>query len=236
MKKVLCALLVVGMSGVAWGADEEVVPGMAKKFGHGLVNTLTGIVELPVQTVKGYEKGVSFIKHEPTSKVVGTILGFFRGIGHGVGRTAHGAVDVVTFWSANRESNEGIGIPLDATFAWEQGEQYSIMKPNLKEGLMPYPRKLGHGLADGFLGVLELPGQIYKGAKSDNPAAGVPVGIVKGLWYSLSRVSTGFTDAVLFIVPNPEETYGYAYDCTWPVCGLCGCCKDGEMCGMKKKE
>lgn len=201
----------------ASAAEEEVLPGMAKKFGYGVVDTVTGIVELPVQTVKGYKKGVGFISHEPSSKAVGTVLGFFRGIGHAAGRTLHGAIDVVTFWTANREDNEGIGIPLDAEFAWQQGEAHSLFKPSLKEGLMPYPRKLGYGLADGFLGLVDVPAQVVAGARADQPVIGVPVGAVRGLWFGVSRITTGLGDAILFLVPNPEETHGYAYshDLPW---------------------
>jgi len=209
------ALLVAGSLN-AQAADEDVLPGMAKKLGYGLVDTLTGVVELPVQIVKGYQNGFAPIKHEPSAKVVGTILGFFRGIGHGAGRTLHGAINVVTFWSANREDNVGIGIPLDDTFAWQQGTRYSIMKPNLKEGLMPYPRKLGYGLADGFLGLVDVPAQIAVGARAENPYTGVPIGAVRGLWYGVSRMTTGLGDAVLFILPNPTETRGYSYSGNLP--------------------
>ncbi len=212
----LVAALMLAGSFNAVAADEEILPGMAKKLGYGLLDTVTGIVELPVQIVKGYDNGFGPIKNETGSKVVGTILGFFRGIGHTVGRTAHGVINVATFWAANRESNHGIGIPLDDTYAWEKGTRYSIMKPNLKEGLMPYPRKLGYGLADGFLGLVDIPAQIAVGARSDNPATGVPVGIVRGLWYGVSRSIAGFGDAILFIVPNPAETYGYSYSGNLP--------------------
>lgn len=197
-------------------ADEDVVPGMGHKFVGGLIDSVTGVVELPMQTIKGYQKGVSFIGNKPTSKTVGTILGFFRGCTHTVGRTAHGVINVATFWTANRESNDGIGIPLDAQYSWEQGEAHSLFKPSLKEGLMPYPRKLGHGLADGFVGIADLPAQIVAGARAENPATGIPIGVVRGLWFSTSRITTGLADAILFLAPNPRETLGYGYDGSWP--------------------
>jgi putative exosortase-associated protein (TIGR04073 family) len=200
----------------AQAASDDVVPGMGRKFVRGVVNTLTGVVELPVQTVKGYQSGLSFIKNKPLSKTVGTVLGFFRGIAHGAGRTGSGVVDVATFWAANHEDYKGVGVPLDAGYAWQQGTQYSVFKPNLKEGLKPFPRKLGRGLADGFLGVLEFPGQIYAGATSPQPMSGTALGVVKGFWFGLSRTATGLGDAILFIVPNPEDTKGYAYDQDWP--------------------
>jgi len=150
-------LLVLGTTLQAEDAPEEIVKGMGKKFVRGAVNTVTGIVELPVQTVKGYKNGLGLIKNKPLSKTVGTVLGFFRGIGHAAGRTLYGVVDMAAFWAANPESNEGVGIPLDAEYAWEEGQRYSIFKPNLKEGLMPYPRKIVRGLGNGLLGSLKCP-------------------------------------------------------------------------------
>jgi putative exosortase-associated protein (TIGR04073 family) len=216
MSFTLAALLVVAGTGVCQAETEpgDVVEGMGKKLVRGVVNTVTGVVELPVQTIKGYKSGVGFIKNETGSKTVGTVLGFFRGIGHAAGRTAHGVVDVVGFWAANPESNDGVGIPLDAEYAWEEGTRYSIMKPTLKEGLMPYPRKLVRGLGDSFLGILELPGQVLKGVRDDG-VAGLPMGLVKGVWFSSSRVVSG-ADAVLFLAPNPEDQLGYVFEQAWP--------------------
>ena len=38
----------------------------------------------------------------------------------GVGRTMSGAGDVVGFWAADPKSNDGVGIPLNAEYAWEE--------------------------------------------------------------------------------------------------------------------
>lgn len=192
---------------------DEVVPGMANKAVRGGVNLLTGIVEWPMQTYKGYKEGVGFIENETASKSVGTLLGFFlRGPGHAVGRTFEGGKDLFGFWTANRPDNEGIGVPLDAYYVWEMGERYSLFKPTLKEGLMPIPVKLGHGLANGFLGILELPGQIIQGSRNGEVATGV----VEGVWFWWSRTYNGFGDIMLCIFPNPEETVGYPWDAKWP--------------------
>src|SRR5437868_14954032 len=112
MRKILAMGLLLGLVDVAQASETNVLVGMAKKFGYGTIDTLTGVVELPMQTYKGYANGIELIKNKPTSKVVGTVLGFFRGIGHAAARTVYGAINVVTFWSANRETNEGVGIPL----------------------------------------------------------------------------------------------------------------------------
>ena len=139
---------------------------MATKAVRGAINLVTGIVEFPVQIVKGYKKGFGPIENEVGSKTVGTILGFFRGISHSFGRMSWGGLELFGFWTANRVDNVGIGIPLDAEYAWETGEMCDIFDPSLTAGLKPIPVKLGHGLADGLLGILEVPGQANIGSQA----------------------------------------------------------------------
>lgn len=195
---------------------KRAVVGMGHKFLRGTVNTLTGIAEIPMQTYKGFDNGFGPITYVPLSKTVGTVLGFFRGLGHGAGRMVYGAAEVASFFAPNHASSEGFGIPFDAEYVWEMGERYSVTKPNLKEGLMPYPRKFARGLSDGLFGVLEVPGQVVQGAQSENPWLGVPVGAVRGVWFAYGRTVCGVADAVLFLVPNPETQVGYGYDHVWP--------------------
>ena len=192
---------------------EEVIPGMVNKAARGGVNLVTGIVEWPAQTYKGWKNGVGFIENETASKTVGTLLGFFlRGPGHAAGRTLSGGKELFGFWTANRPDNEGIGVPLDAYYAWEMGEQYSIFKPTIAEGVMPIPRKLGHGLANGFAGIVELPGQIVQGQREGELGNGV----LEGVWFWFSRSYNGFGDIFLCLVPNPESTVGTPWDAEWP--------------------
>lgn len=198
---------------------DEVVPGMINKAVRGGVNMITGIVEWPMQTYKGYKNGVGFIENEAGSKTAGTLLGFFfRGPGHAAGRTFSGGKNLFGFWTANRPNNEDIGIPLDAYYAWEMGEQHSLFKPTMKKGMMPIPMKLGHGLANGYLGIIELPGQIVQGSREGD----VPTGVVKGVWFWWSRSYNGFGDMFLCLVPNPETTTGYPWDDKWPWSALVG--------------
>lgn len=195
-----------------FAASENVLVGMKDKVVSGVVDTVTGIVELPVQIHKGYRKGCAPIKNKFLSKTVGTILGFFRGVGHAAGRTGYGIFEVATFYTANPENNKGVGVPLDAEYAWEEGEQHSFLKPNLKEGCLPVGRKLVRGLANGFLGVLDLPGQIVKGFRDEQ----FLLGIIRGVWFSYSRTTSGIGEAILFLVPNPVETQGYSYGSNMP--------------------
>ncbi len=191
---------------------QNVGKGMANKFGRGFVNTFTGFIEWPMQTYKGYEHGVSFVKNSGWSKTVGVLKGLLlSGPGYAVGRTGSGLVEMGTFWGANRHDNDGIGAPLDDEYAWEEGTAYSIFEPDLGTGISPYGRKFVHGLADGLLGIAELPGQIRKGVNDKK----VGTGIVKGFWYTLSRTASGIGDAFLFIFPNPKDTTGFAWEQKW---------------------
>jgi hypothetical protein len=215
MKRMLPAiaamLLVITAPGAMADAD-EVVDGMADRAVRGATNAVTGIVEFPMQIVKGYQNGVGFIENEAGSKTVGVVLGFFRGIGHAAGRTGYGFMELFGFWAVAPEDNEDIGVPLDAEYAWEEGEQYSLFKPTLGEGIQPIPNKLLRGLGNGFLGIAELPGQILLGI--DNGEVGT--GIVKGIWFTLSRHMYGIGEAFGCLVPNPADTRGVTFDQEWP--------------------
>lgn len=213
MKKSLVLVLALVFSATpVFAASESIPEGMAKKAVRGAVNLFTGIIELPMQICKGYQNGFGPIENEAGSKTVGTVLGFFRGLGHSAGRITWGATELIGFWSANPESNEGVGVPFDAEFAWEQGEQYSIFEPSLAEGIKPIGRKLGHGLVNGLLGLAEIPGQIKLGAQEGN----VLKGVVRGFWFALSRQVYGIGNVYSALVPNAPDNPGYAFNRQWP--------------------
>jgi putative exosortase-associated protein (TIGR04073 family) len=193
--------------------EKNVGQGMADKFIRGVVNTVTGFIEWPVQTWKGYKDGVSAIENKAGSKTVGTLNGLLlRGPGHALGRTSSGMLEVLTFWLPNPPDNAGVGTALDAPYAWEDGERVSIFKPSLAEGVKPWGRKIVRGLGNGIGGIVELPGQIKKGAHNGN----VGMGIVKGFWFWWGRTANGIGEAVTFLVPNPKDQMGYGFEETWP--------------------
>ena len=196
---------------------KEIGPGMANKAVRGIVNLVTGVVEWPMQTYKGYKDGVTFIKNPGWSKTVGVLKGLIlSGPGHWAGRSTYGGVELLTFWSANRPSNDKVGSPLDDEYAWEKGKPTSIFEPTLADGIQPWGNKLGHGVTDAFLGIVELPGQIVKGSRENK----VGTGIAKGFWFWWSRSATGCGDAITFLFPNPKDTCGYAWDGEWPWSGF----------------
>lgn len=207
---VLAAALFLGFSAGAYAASDELLDGMVQRLWRGVVNTLTGWVELPAQIVKGYNEG--FMGDED-NKIAGTIAGIFDGIGHSAGRTLSGMVDLAGFWAASPEDNKDVGIPLDAEYAWEEGDPYDIMDPDLMDGaVMPIGKKLGRGVGNAVFGFAELPGQVAKGISE----GASDLGIIKGLWYWYSREVNGVGDIVTFLVPGPEETKGLAFDEKWP--------------------
>lgn len=210
----LAAAMMTAWMGVApsEAATENIAGGMKDKAISGAVDLVTGIVEFPVQIYKGYTNGFEPIKNQAGSRVAGTVLGFFKGLGHAAGRTSWGAMELFGFWTANPQDNEGVGIPLDAQYAWETGEPYNLFKPSLAEGVKPIGRKLAHGFANSFAGIAELPGQIIEGKREGN----VLKGVGRGVWFWLSREVYGFSSIYTCIVPNPKDNPGYAFDGEWP--------------------
>jgi len=217
MKKLVVATVILFLSAVpAWASTMDVPLGMGHKARRGLVNLVTGILEVPMQTVKGYQHGVSFIKNGFGSKSLGTIFGLFRGFGHAGGRMGWGMLELVGFWSVNPEDNEGVGIPLDADYAWEEGTRYSLFEPSFSEGVQPIGRKFIRGLANTLFGVLEVPGQAMQGAKDGN----ILFGVGRGFWYWWSRELYGFGNLAMSLTPNPKGNPGVAFEGEWPWSGI----------------
>jgi len=193
-------------------ATQDILEGMASKFTRGLINLVTGIVELPYQTYKGYANGVSFIKNPYASSAVGTAAGLLRGVTHTAGRINYGLLEVAGFWTANPQDYHGIGEPFDAEYSWEWGSQYSIFEPTVEEGVKPLGRKFVYGVANGVAGIVEVPGQIMKGAYQGR----ILTGTAKGFWFWLSREAYGLNEAATFFLPNPQTHPGYPFEEKWP--------------------
>ena len=218
MRKVLVAAVILMFAVVATGiaADcgkcatcaptcktEELIGGMGKKFVRGVTNVFTGWMEIPVQISKGYNKAC----------FGGAAVGIVTGIWHFVGRTSSGFGDMAGFWAADPENNDGVGIPLDAEYAWECGEHYSLTCPSVGSAtLTPIGNKLARGLGNACFGFLEVPGQFMKGWR----AKACDAGIGKGLWYWFSREMDGVYDIATALFPNPKDTMGLKFDEKYP--------------------
>lgn len=186
-----------------YATTEELIGGMGTKFVRGVVNTFTGWIEFPVQIYKGYEK----------TSFPGALVGIFTGVWYGVGRTASGVIEMASFWAADPKDNDGVGIPLDAEYAWEEGTHHNPVDPNFMDATVaPMGNKLLRGAGQAIFGFVEVPGQILKGAREKAP----DFGIIKGFWYWFSRDIDGIYDVCTFWLPNPRDTKGLAFDEKWP--------------------
>ena len=215
MKKGLITIVVLVtfmVGAVSVFAADSVPPfgGMMDKLWRGIVNITTGWIEFPAQISKGYETGG--IMGENNKGALGAFGGVFSGIGSALGRTLSGAGQVAGFWAADPISNDGVGIPLDADFAWEEGTQYNMTDPSFTAAtLEPISLKFQRAIGNLFGGVLELPSQIIKGIK----APAWDLGIVKGLWFFASREIDGAMELCTFALPGPRENQGYPFDEKW---------------------
>ncbi|MFA6218034.1 MAG: exosortase system-associated protein, TIGR04073 family [Candidatus Omnitrophota bacterium] len=176
----------------------------AVKAKHGVINTLTGWLELPFQIMKGFESGIG---EQGNNKLLGGVAGILRGVFHGIGRTASGILELTTCVLPNPSDNEGIGIPLDSEYAWEKGSPYSIHK----QGVVPVGEKLVRGVVNTIAGIVEMPGQLNK-ATQENTALAIIKGIGKAVIYPVSRIISGVFDLITFPLPNDSKQHGPAFD------------------------
>jgi putative exosortase-associated protein (TIGR04073 family) len=215
-KSIVAMVIGVVLVGQAWAADgdQDVTGRMAHKWARGITNALTGIVEVPMQTGKGWDKGVSWVENQPTSRCLGAGLGLFRGLGHGAGRTWSGVFEVVTFWAANPEDNAGYGVPLDNEHAWTASDGLATRLDKQSKGYEKMGRKLWRGACNTVMGVSEVPCQIGQEVRS--PKGSVVSGTGVGLYMFVSRELYGVNELVTFLLPNPERNVGVQFELADP--------------------
>ena len=211
LKGLLAGCVLVGAV-AAHGVEDSYATGMTEKASRGLVNLVTGVVELPVQIVKGYDDGVSFIDAPAGSRSLGALGGLFRGVSHAVGRTAWGAFDLATFWALNPTDNKGLLLLQDANYVWEKGEKKTMMAPCLQDGCALIGRRFERGMNNAVGSFLEVPGQIRKHNRLGCAAPGLP----KGIYYMVSRFCSGVGDLALLFVPGPETNLMVPFAEVWP--------------------
>ncbi|MDP2924359.1 MAG: hypothetical protein Q8O30_11695 [Candidatus Omnitrophota bacterium] len=176
-----------------------------EKAKQGFTNLVTGWLEVPYQTVKGFKSGFG---EKEKNKLLGGFVGIFRGCIHGAGRTASGVYEVATFALPNPKDNEGVGVPLDSRYVWEDGKHYSV----LNQGLKPIGKKALRGTINAGLGILDMPAQMNKGFGEGHPFKGLGKAIV----FPIARVASGVYDVVTFLLPNDTENYGYPLEEKYP--------------------
>ncbi|MBD3426802.1 MAG: hypothetical protein GF409_06185 [Candidatus Omnitrophica bacterium] len=213
MKKIFFVAVVVTamlVSTACFAQQDDYAKAVGDKAYWGFANVLTGWIEIPAQIAKGYEYG--WMGKENTGWI-GAIGGCFAGVGSALGRTVSGAGELAGCWAADPASNEDIGIPLDAEYAWEQGTPYDMTDPSFQDATVrPVLNKLQRGAFNVLFGVLEIPGQMMKGIEEGSWDGG----LFKGIWYFLSREVDGAFDLATFFLPGPRDVRGVAFDEKWP--------------------
>ncbi len=203
-------MVFLSFSTTVYAAADNLLDGMAKKAERGVVNSLTALWEFPMQIYKGFKNGVN---NDGENKLLGGLVGICDGVKHSLGRGISGLTDLVGFWAANPTDNEGIGLPLDAKYSWEEGDPYNPFDPSFAEAsLVPMKKKFMRGAGNTFLCLAELPGQITKGIKEEDPF----LGLAKGIWYTGSRALHGISELLTVCLPAPKDQMGLAFDQEWP--------------------
>ncbi len=205
---VLPAALLLGAGLRAAQPENNVWYGMAEKGTHGLVNVVTGWWEFPKQIYIGYDEGVASIKAPACSRSLGATLGVVRGLFHAAGRTCWGAVQLVGFWSSNPTDNKAFLPLLDSEYAWQRGVKRTVVVPDIDPSIEKIGNHIERGLRNIVGGPVELPGQIYK---SDYERR-IYLGLVKAVWFALSRELYGLADVGLCLLPMPENNLGVPFD------------------------
>jgi len=95
---ILCLGILLGLFLASPAGASEYDSSPIRKFWRGGANLLTGWMELPIQ--------VSRVT-EAEGTVAGVFVGFGKGLVFGLGRTAMGALEMVTFLLPNHTSDMG---------------------------------------------------------------------------------------------------------------------------------
>jgi putative exosortase-associated protein (TIGR04073 family) len=174
------------------------------------MDTATGWMELPQQVIKGYREGYN---RDRDRKIMGVLYGVPKGLWYATGRTVSGMLEIFTCLTLNPEHNEGVGIPLDSDYAWEEGIPYDFHDPNFADAtIVPMGNKLKRGLANLLFGFMEIPAQVANGLQE----RAVDLGILRGLWFWMSREVSGAADIITVLLPGQEEQKGMAFEEEWP--------------------
>jgi len=86
-----------------------------------------------------------------------------------------------------------------ATFAHDSSQSSATSDDNTPMG------KLGRGLAGMTTGFLELPGNVYATSRDDGTAAGMTIGLAKGIGMIPVRELVGVYEFVTAPIPVPED-------------------------------
>jgi putative exosortase-associated protein (TIGR04073 family) len=218
MKKSWFAIALLGLAVTVSATEDNAFYGGVNKFTRGVVNVVTGWVEIPAQIYKGYQKGFETetmitLKSSPAaSRSIGALNGFFRGIGHAAGRTVWGVAECATFWAKDPLDNRNMLFLVDGEYAWSKGEPKPFCCPLPEDGLRKVGFRATRGLDDLFFGVSEIPCQTMVYWEKYDSLTMKVLGPFDGLWLGTSRMFNGAFELGLCLLPSPEERLQIPYD------------------------
>lgn len=229
---------VLAATSCMYAASEGYIYGVHENVTHGLANIGSCWMEIPMQIKKGYSEGVPGAQSPEFGRFVGCVQGVYNGLSHGLGRLTWGIVEVAGCWAANPPDNESIQMLLDADYAWEEGNKTRLFTPSAAQGFDQIGNRLERGAKNLLGSPVELIGQPRKAVALDGWLS-LPVGVVRGIWATGSRIIYGAGDILLSPVPGPVENYGVAFPDDNPWDGLvtdyCKKCRVArKVCGCPK--
>ena len=216
-KQALCLIaLVFSLAFTVHAVEDCWAYGAVNKITRGCVNIVTGWTELPLQTYYGYEEGVDYgvvnLRENPAaSRSLGTIIGLGRGIGHALGRTVWGVVDVVTFWAKAPTDDPDSQLLLDREYVWNERKPVNFSEPTIKAGARKIGYRATRGVDEIFFSLPEIPcqTQLYWEKYGNETFA---LGILNGVWLAGSRIFNGAADLLFCWLPGYESSLQIPYD------------------------
>ena len=105
----------------AYASTDNIPEGMGEKAVRGAINLVTGIVEIPMQTYKGYTNGFAGIAELPAQTVKGArdgnvLVGLGKGFWFWQSRQWYGFTDIFSSLGANPVDNPGY--PFNGVYPW----------------------------------------------------------------------------------------------------------------------
>ena len=188
---------------ISWHAtaSDEVGNGMIEKGAHGVMNISTCWIELPMQVCKGYDRGIKAVENPALSRSVGTVVGVFRGVSHGAGRAGVGIYQLCGFWTASPHDNHGIGTRFDGEYSYERGEDEG---QSLDDKVNAMGAKAERGIFNIVGCPAAVPNEIHRTGSPSNS-------LIRGCWFTISRLWSGIYEFGTFLLPNERYTYGHSF-------------------------
>lgn len=89
-------------------------------------------------------------------------------------------------------------------YAYDRYDRYSRYD-HYERGVQGPASKLGRGMSNFGMSILELPKQVYLTAKERDPLTAITYGTVKGTTNMVLRMTEGLYDSLLFAFPPYDE-------------------------------